>query len=716
MNQNNGQDGLMFNITAINAVTIDSVWSNFANGTIGTAEIYSRTGGIVGFQNNAAAWTLVGSANNVVSAGINNFTHIPINMNLAIPQGTVMGVYVTGTGTAGTPIMRYTNGAGTAGNFYNASADIQVSQGYGKDYPFGATFNPRIFNGRIFYSCCPTPPAPQGPISGDSTLCQGDTVSFSVPWDSIAVEYEWTVPSGDTIIDGEDDSLMTMVVGPNSTGGQICVALVDTCTSSPQICINYTINQPATPSSISGLSTICANNSATYTTPSIAGAISYTWTVPSGATINSGQGTTSANVTFGSASGKVCVLATDSCASSDSICYNVQVNAGPSPAVAGPDRITCSEIDVNLNAQSPAIGTGTWSFVSSPFSNYGTIDDTLSPTSAFNAMQAGTHVLRWTVTTPGCDAVYDDMEVEVLIAPTADFEFENGCEDTAIPFNDLSQGNGSSIGSYYWDMNQDLVFDHYGTTPSHTFNGSGTFPVQLIVNNLGCSDTIIKQVEVYASPEVNISSSDICQGPNSQIVNNTSIASGSIDSLIWNFGDGSGWQPSGAPNLNNSPSHLYEDPGNYTVNLKAISDEGCESTGNTSLKIFANPVASFDVDNACQYQTTAFNDQSQVIGSDVVIWNWNLGDGGVTSTSENPTHDYNANGIVPVTLSVESSDGCTDDTTVNVEIYPTPTSDFNFSNRVCDGEETTLEQVSTIDYGGFDRFEWTVIEDSFSFT
>jgi len=117
MNQNNGQDGLMFNLTALTDVTVDSVWGNFAAGTIGVAEIWSCPTGIVGNQANAGAWTLAGSANNVVSAGINNSTQIPVYINVPVLNGTTTGFYVTSTGASG-PIMRYTNGVGTAGNFY----------------------------------------------------------------------------------------------------------------------------------------------------------------------------------------------------------------------------------------------------------------------------------------------------------------------------------------------------------------------------------------------------------------------------------------------------------------------------------------------------------------------------------------------------------------------------------------------------------------------
>jgi gliding motility-associated-like protein len=49
---------------------------------------------------------------------------------------------------------------------------------------------------------------------------------------------------------------------------------------------------------------------------------------------------------------------------------------------------------------------------------------------------------------------------------------------------------------------------------------------------------------------------------------------------------------------------------------------------------------------------------------------------------------------------------------MQIEVFPTPTTDFNFSNKVCEGQETRIEQASNIAYGGFSSFEWLVVSDS----
>ena len=45
----------------------------------------------------------------------------------------------------------YTNGS-TYGNVYAADSNLQFHEGYGMDYPFNGTFDPRIWNGNIHYA------------------------------------------------------------------------------------------------------------------------------------------------------------------------------------------------------------------------------------------------------------------------------------------------------------------------------------------------------------------------------------------------------------------------------------------------------------------------------------------------------------------------------------------------------------------------------------
>jgi hypothetical protein len=142
----NGQNGAMFDIVGLQPVIITGFDVNLT-GTA-TIEVYSVTAGttFVGNETNPAAWTLLGTVPNVVGAGAGVPTPVPLVLNVPINPAQQQGFYVTTT--AGT--LAYTNGT-LQGAVFASNSDIQFLEGIGKAYPFGGSFTPRVWNGRIHY-------------------------------------------------------------------------------------------------------------------------------------------------------------------------------------------------------------------------------------------------------------------------------------------------------------------------------------------------------------------------------------------------------------------------------------------------------------------------------------------------------------------------------------------------------------------------------------
>lgn len=143
----NNHRGNMFDVVAINDITIDSVYAHPQANT--TIEIYYKSGGFSGSENNAAAWTLVGSAA-VTAQATGTPTPVPINIGVTIPAGQTYAFYVTSSDIAVS--LNYTDGT-SQGAVYVSDANMQVLQGVGLEYPFsGSPFSPRMWNGTIYYS------------------------------------------------------------------------------------------------------------------------------------------------------------------------------------------------------------------------------------------------------------------------------------------------------------------------------------------------------------------------------------------------------------------------------------------------------------------------------------------------------------------------------------------------------------------------------------
>ena len=163
---------------------------------------------------------------------------------------------------------------------------------------------------------------------------------------------------------------------------------------------------------------------------------------------------------------------------------------------------------------------------------------------------------------------------------------------------------------------------------------------------------------------------------------------GNIIKWEWDFGDDIGITSFEHPN------YTFSNSGTYPVTLSATSDFGCVSSLNKNITIFELPSATFTTEiTACLGNENRFIDQSICSNSNVISWEWNLGDGTVLSI-QSPTHQYEFAQNFDVTLTVVSAEGCAHDTTIvnAVEVFNNPVADFNANTY------STTELTSEINF------------------
>ncbi|MBN4071312.1 PKD domain-containing protein [Crocinitomix catalasitica] len=102
----------------------------------------------------------------------------------------------------------------------------------------------------------------------------------------------------------------------------------------------------------------------------------------------------------------------------------------------------------------------------------------------------------------------------------------------------------------------------------------------------------------------------------------------------------------------------------------------CDEAAYT-LTIPDDPFADYTTANVCFPNGTNFTDNSTIGSGSITSWDWDFGEGG-TSTATSPSYTYTSSGTYNVTLTVTSDQGCTDDTTIAVTVYPDPFADFEF--------------------------------------
>ncbi|MDX1629643.1 MAG: PKD domain-containing protein, partial [Fulvivirga sp.] len=147
-----------------------------------------------------------------------------------------------------------------------------------------------------------------------------------------------------------------------------------------------------------------------------------------------------------------------------------------------------------------------------------------------------------------------------------------------------------------------------------------------------------------------------------------------------------------------NPVHTYSDPGIYTATLTVTTNQGCESSVDQIVRVGRVPDVNFAWSSICNGDATEFmNLTEEDVNTDIVNFTWDFGDGESISgpdggnipagthggrtfgTYNDPFHEYIAIGNYNVTLTVETSDGCTNSLTQRIFILPfnvlTPSAD-----------------------------------------
>jgi gliding motility-associated-like protein len=269
----------------------------------------------------------------------------------------------------------------------------------------------------------------------------------------------------------------------------------------------------------------------------------------------------------------------------------------------------------------------------------------------------------------GCpfDLTYHFTSVSV---PVANFLVNDTCVNFPIQFIDSSYSN---IVAWNWDFGNGNTSNLQN--PIYTYSISGTYNVQLIVtNSTGCSDTIVKQVNIcggQGGAEYTWLNACVSQ---SVIFTDQSlvITADPIISWEWDFDDGN------LSSLQN-PQHPYGSSGTYNVRLTITYSSGQVVNVIHTITVYDNPAANFSFNIPCEGNATNFTDQSQI---NIATWEWVFGDGNI-SNQQHPTHTYLTAGSYNVQLIVTNENGCADTVVQVIEVNPNPAVDFGTPQQGC---------------------------------
>jgi gliding motility-associated-like protein len=268
--------------------------------------------------------------------------------------------------------------------------------------------------------------------------------------------------------------------------------------------------------------------------------------------------------------------------------------------------------------------------------------------------------------------------------------------------------------SYQWTSGE--------TTETIQVNQPGTYSCTVTpVQGGACAVTLDITIDGAPNPVADFSASPllICAGNDITFTDNSTVSEGSIATWSWNFGDGISTSPgsgdvTGVTNTTGTfaiPVHVYDNPGDYTVELTVTTDGGCSNSTTIQITVQDAPTIGAGPD-----QFLCSGDTFTPQGEGGVNYTW---DSGLTNGQgievEAGQFTYTVTGFDAI--------GCSSTATVTIFVDESPVLDAGLNQAICIGEEVTLSGSGAPTYtwtGGitdgvpFSPTETTVYEVSYT--
>ncbi|HMH31721.1 MAG TPA: PKD domain-containing protein, partial [Puia sp.] len=381
------------------------------------------------------------------------------------------------------------------------------------------------------------------------------------------------------------------------------------------------------------------------------------------------------------------------CSGSLSKIKYIDVNGGVAPSFNATVTGSCkppTAVNLTNNTTGPPTLTYNWDF--------GAGSSSASPSPPpHNYIAPGTYNIRLTaISSQGCtDSVKQSFVITAASVVTSMSVPDSVCVNAVAFFQSTSNPQpGSSI----WKFGDGNTLS--GSSVTHSYAGTGSYPVTLINNYGTCTDSANKIIKVVSPPVANfkaLTSTVSCKPPLTVNFQDQSTNGGT---LTWDFGDGT---PTAT---GTNPSHTYTTYGNFNVTLTASNAVGCNNsiTKNQFVQVLAPKVRITDLPAYGCAPSTFSPIIADTVVDGIASYSWDFGNGNTFIGAIPPSQVYGP-GVFKVKLTITSNGGCTATDTGTVKIGSVkPTANFTAApTTVCVGNAVTFTDLST---GGADQWLW----------
>lgn len=387
----------------------------------------------------------------------------------------------------------------------------------------------------------------------------------------------------------------------------------------------------------------CSPLTVTFTDQSTGNPTAWNWEFSNG-TLSNAQNPSVTFSTPGTYSVKLVVQNATGIDQIERINY-ITVSSSPTANFSANTTLSCLPAVIDFTDLSSTV-TGTITSWAWDFGD-GVTSGQQNPRHTYN--NAGFYTITLTVTNNlGCKrTISRGRYIRIISGVNTNFSYSISSTSCKAPFTVDFQNQSSGPGniSYTWNFGNGQISSLQN--PSTVYAAAGTYTVRLNAqSDLGCIGSIQKTITIAGT------TTDFTVPVNACLnlpftFQNTSSASPVSSS--WNFGDGTS---SGQIN----PVKTFLTPGVYNVQL-INQYANCTDSITKTFTINDKPFVDFTADDSSSCRapfTVQFTDLTPGAAS----WQWNFGDG-MTSTLQNPNHQYNSFGNDTISLTITTTSGCT---------------------------------------------------------
>jgi gliding motility-associated-like protein len=378
----------------------------------------------------------------------------------------------------------------------------------------------------------------------------------------------------------------------------------------------------------------------------------------------------------------------------------------------------CSPLNVQFTNTSKGGAGYNWNF------GDGNLYNTLLPETLYHVYENNsdndtTYFIR--LKASNLNGCADSVERSVFLFPRviADFGFNGpnqGCNPLNVSFVNNSKGQNLD---YIWDFG-DKTYSTSQYPPPRTYKNSTdidtTYFVNLTVMNLaGCDSSVTKTVDVYSkvTADFSIERVDSCSPFKIRIDN---FSSGGITDFIWRYTENDSIT---LHDFSNPLIPFYQNqtllPVKYPVVLNTRNIHNCSAAKYDTITVFPEMHAEFLTDriSGCQPLPVSIINNSNLIPGTSFFWNF--GDGKYSNLITPANHVYSnlGNAIQPRTIILEATTqyGCSDTTSVTVDIFPYIYAKFNLDKpAICADELFAIDRNSSA--GAIKNYYWNFDDGS----